>query len=292
MGGLALAALAAVVSLLVVRGSRLPAQGTPVYEETTRSFYRGLASLQVGQLDQALKDFTRATELVPEEPASWANLGLTNLRLGEFEAAVAPLERAAALAPDNSHIAFLQGQLDGAGARARPDASVSHFRRAVELDGRNLLARFAIVQELGRSGKADPQARQELENLYALETDNLVVLLERARLAARTNDAAVLRDSVARIEKHRDGWSPMVLEQFAALDRALAAQDLAEASRALAFVRNVLLPTPAFQEGLARVAASASLFAEPFDRFLALVPPDAAPSPADTVAVVSHRGAC
>ena len=117
-GALALVAVAVAV-YVVVRRDRLPAQGSPVYEEATRSFYRGLASLHVGLLDQALQAFARTTELVPPEPAAWANLGLTNLRLGEFDAAAPPIERAAALAPESSAIAFLQGQLETARGQAR-----------------------------------------------------------------------------------------------------------------------------------------------------------------------------
>ncbi len=47
------------------RDDRLPTQDSATYLETTRSFYRGLASLQVGLLDNAVAEFTRATELVP-----------------------------------------------------------------------------------------------------------------------------------------------------------------------------------------------------------------------------------
>src|SRR3954463_9575453 len=91
--------------------NRLPAPGSPVYEDTTRAFYRGLAELQVGLLDDAKRDFGEATELVPNEPASWANLGLASLRLGEFDAASAPIEKAVSLAPSTSDVVFLRGRL-------------------------------------------------------------------------------------------------------------------------------------------------------------------------------------
>jgi len=46
--------VAAVAGAVVVRrlGGRLPSAGSPAYEETTQSFYRGLAQLQVGLLDE------------------------------------------------------------------------------------------------------------------------------------------------------------------------------------------------------------------------------------------------
>ena len=77
--------------------------------------------------------------------------------------------------------------------RGRLDEGIAHLRRAVDLDPRNLRARFALVQEIERSGgqNADAQAQKELEELLELEPDNLAVLLERTRLAAKRGDARV-----------------------------------------------------------------------------------------------------
>src|SRR3954463_973016 len=91
--------------------NRLPAPGSRVYEDTTRAFYRALAELQVGLLDDAKRDFGKATELAPGEPASWANLGITSLRLGEFDAAAPAIEKAVSLSPGTSNLLLLRGRL-------------------------------------------------------------------------------------------------------------------------------------------------------------------------------------
>src|SRR6516162_2695436 len=75
----------------------LPSPGSPAYDDTTSSFYRGLAQLQVGLLDDAKREFSKAAASAPGEPAAWANLGVAYLRLGEFDAAAVPIDRAAAL---------------------------------------------------------------------------------------------------------------------------------------------------------------------------------------------------
>ena len=62
-------------------------------------------------------------------------------------------------------------------------------------------------------------------------------------------------------------------------------------ARATAFLRNVLAPVPAFRESLAAVRTPAELIAEPFDRFLALVPPTAQPSPPDPSITYSAQSA-
>ena len=281
--GLALAALTAGAYLVLVarRGDRLPVQGSAAYEVMTRYFYRGLASLQVGLLDDAKEEFARATLTVAAEPAAWANLGLAHLRLGELDAAGPPIERAAALAPESAEVAFLLARMET--TRGRLDEGIAHLRRAVDLDPRNRRARFALVQEIERAGgpSADAQAQEALAALFELEPDNLAVLLERTRLAAKRGDGTSLRDSVDRLETRRAAWTAPVIEQFEPLRRAAAAQDFPEAARATAFLRNVLLPTAAFQEGRIRVSSAAELIAEPFERFLRMPSPSPLPSPAD-----------
>ena len=177
------------------RNDRLPAPDSATYQETARRFYRGLAALDVGLLDDAATEFARATELVPAEPASWANLGLTHVRRGAIEEATNPLNQAQALAPESADIALLQGSL--AGAAGRLEEAIAHLRRAADLHPDGLRARFALAGALERAGgpDGDRQARQFLDEILARQ-ENLSVRLERARLAAKLADGPALRDSV------------------------------------------------------------------------------------------------
>jgi tetratricopeptide (TPR) repeat protein len=275
---LALAAAAAFGGYLTINRRRgLPSPDSEAYEQTTRRFYRGLAGLQVGLVDAARQEFTQATTFAPGEPAAWANLGLTQLRLGEFDAAAPAIERAAALAPASGDIAFLMGRLET--ARGRRDEGIAHLRRAVELDPRSLQARTALIQEVENAGgpNADADAQRLLEELLALQPDNVAVLVERTRLAAKRGDAGLLQDSVKRLEKFASTWPPEVVERYAALQGATGA----DAARATAFLRNVLARVPAFRESRRLVTPSTELFAEPFTGFLRLPTPVATPSPAD-----------
>jgi len=191
---LVIAAVAAVVVLM--RRSGLPAPGSDAYEQTTRAFYHGLAALEVGLLDDARQQFTSATMRVPDEPASWANLGLTDLRLGELDQAVQPIERALALAPKNPDIVLLAGRMEI--ARGRLDEGLVRLRQAVMLEPRGLRAHFALAEELTRlsTNEADVEAQGLLDELVKRAPTNLAVLIERARLAARRKDAARLRESI------------------------------------------------------------------------------------------------
>jgi Tfp pilus assembly protein PilF len=282
-------AVAIVLVLVVVAGGYLainsrrglPAPNSEAFEQTTSRFYRGVAGLQVGLVDAARQDLLQATEVAPGEPAIWANLGLAHLRLGDFDAAGPPLERAAQLAPSSGEIAFLMGRLES--ARGRREAAIAQFRRAASLDPRNIYARTALIQEVENSGGpgADAEAQRLLEELVAIQPDNPAVLLERARLAAKRGDAAVLTDSVARLEKFAGTWPPEVVERYRALQQAMASGNMSDATRAIAFLRNVLARVPTFRESRRAVTPSAELIAEPFTRFLRLATPTPNPSAAD-----------
>jgi tetratricopeptide (TPR) repeat protein len=220
---------------------------------------------EVGLLDDAKKELAEATVVVPNEPASWANLGLAHLRLGDFDGSAEALRRAAALAPANGDIAFLQGQLDS--SRGRLDEAVAGFRRAIQLDPGNLRARYALAQEIERAGgqNADAGALGLLEELHRLRPDNLAVLLERARLAAKTRDAVRLKESVGALAQYADGWPPVAVEQYSALRSAADAANLADAPRAAASLRNVLVRQPRVSREPRRDQARLELMAEPFD---------------------------
>ena len=281
--GLALAALALIgVGAYFALRSNLPGPGSSEYEQITRAFYRGLAALEVGLLDDARDQFARATELVPEEAASWANLGLARLRLGDLEGAAPAIERALQLAPNRGDILLLASRLES--ARGELDASVALLRRAAAADPTDLRARFALVEELDRAGQADTgdEVPVLLDGLINRVPSNLAVVIERARLAARRADAERARDSLMRLNALAAGWPEIALEQLAGLRQAVAASQWPDAVRSAALLRNVLARVPAFGESLAQVRTPAELVGQPLTRFVALAAPMSRPSTADT----------
>ena len=285
--GLALAAVLAAGYWLARPPAGLPAPRSQAYQETVRGFYRGLASLEVGLLDDAREQLARASELAPREPAIRANLAIAHVGMGDAEAAAAEMEVAQALAPDSSAVAFLQGQL--ASFSARFDEAVAQYRRAAALDPDHLQARFALAQELERGGAdADlPEARRWLEEVLTRRPENLAVLLERGRWAARGADGGVLADTIGRLTALSAAWPPLAVEQLDALSAAAEGGDPARAATPARLLRNVLVRTPAFREDLALVSAGAEQIAEPLARFIRLPsPPATAAAPDDTLAYV------
>lgn len=282
VAGLCAALVVAGLWFVKHRDSRLPRPGSSEYEAVTRTFYRGLAELDVGLIDAAISDFAEATTLVPEEPASWANLGLSHLRLGSFDAAEPALNRAAELAPDDSRVAFLQSRLEA--SRGAGDAALAHLQRAIDLDPANVPMRMALVEEIERSGEpdADERAQALLEDIAEATPGNLYVLVERARLAARRDDAAGLRNVVDELAPRAASWPEDVRAQLALVDAAATDPLGPDVAIEIAFLRNVLMTVPAFLDDRRRVTPSVELIADPFVEFVRLTPARSAPDAPDT----------
>jgi len=91
---------------------RLPAKDSTAYAEAVSAFYVGLAALQVGHDVYADRKLGELTQLVPDEPAGWANWGVLALRQRNYDVAAQRLERARRLAPQNDQIYYLWGILE------------------------------------------------------------------------------------------------------------------------------------------------------------------------------------
>ena len=279
--GLAISGIAAALFWLTRPPVGLPSTGSDAYRETVRAFYHGLASVEVGLLDDARTQFLQAAALAPAEPAIAANLAVVYVGSGDDDAAAAQLDIAAALAPDSSEIALLQAQL--AGFRGQFDVAVTHYRRAVDLSAENLKARFALARELERTGDDDDaaEAQQQLEEILDREPENLAVLVVHVRVAAGRGDAGAATDTVERLTALSTPWPVTAQTQLDGLATAIAEGDLPRAGTASALLRNVLLGVTAFLESQAGVSVSAELVADPLQRFLRLPSPSPMAAPVD-----------
>ena len=72
-------------------GAKLPPKTSAEFNQAVSAFYVGLAALQVGDDVRADSRLTQLTQLVPDEPAGWANWGLLALRQRNFDAAARDL---------------------------------------------------------------------------------------------------------------------------------------------------------------------------------------------------------
>ena len=129
-----LAAGAGIAAWLWLRPKPLPERGSPEYVEYVRLFQVGVAVLESAFKPEMAEDrLTKAIDLVPGEPAAWADRGLLHLRNGNLPKATSDLKRAHALAPDNTAIEALLGQL--ARRQGKLPEAVAHLRTTIGVAG-------------------------------------------------------------------------------------------------------------------------------------------------------------
>jgi tetratricopeptide (TPR) repeat protein len=259
--------------------SREPAVSDETYREAVAAFHTSLAALQTSQDVLARSELERLIQLVPEEPAGYANLGLLLLRQQQIDEGAQRLEKAVSLAPKNAAIERLLALAES--QRGNLEQSIRHWRRAIDLDPADLKAPFALAREIERQGGPDSDA-EALRLLEALvqRSGNLAARLEYARVAAKRGDAAALERALDGLSPGSASWPTVAQERLRAAQQA-AARSPAEAVTPVTFLRNVLLPTPEYRLASAAVSTPQTSAGEPVMRLIAIQNPDPQPAAAD-----------
>ena len=263
-------------------GTTLPTKSSPQYNELVRTFYIGLAALEVGHDVQADAKLQQFTQLAPTEPAGWANWGLLALRQRNYETTAERLNKARDLAPDNSEIFYLLGLLES--SRGNTPAAINDLRKAVDLDQNNLFAVYKLAEETERQGdeKSAEQFQALIQKILAAKPDNLAALIELTRIAAKRGDSETLKSTVAKIVARSSAWPDEVRTQVSALESATNAGDTAGAATRTSFLRNVLVRVPDYRRDLAAIKPPPGEEAIPIRSFLKLEAPVFAAAPTDT----------
>ncbi len=262
--------------------THLPGESSKESNEAVRAFYIGLAALQVGDDVRADTKLAQVTQLVPAEPAGWANWGMLALRQRNFDPAAARLEHARALAPENDQIYYLIGVLEK--GRGRSPEAITALRKAIELNQKNLIATFALAEEVERQGDENSAAEYQrlVQKILETQPDNLAALLELGRIAAKRGDVDTLHRTVDKITQRSAGWPTEVQQQLTALQTAATGPDPRVAATQIAFLRNVLVRVPEYRNDLSIIKPPPGEEAQPFNHFLKMESPTVAPAPADT----------
>src|SRR5215204_1833606 len=196
--------LAVCLLLLTLLGAcrpanNLPTRSSPQYNEIVRTFYIGLAALEVGHDVQADAKLQQFTQLAPTEPAGWANWGILALRQRNYDTAAERLNKARDLAPDNSDIFYLLGLLES--SRGNTTEAINALRKSVELDQKNLIATYKLAEEVERQGdeKGAEEFQSLLQKILTAQPDNLAALVELTRASAKRRDTETVKSLVAKI---------------------------------------------------------------------------------------------
>lgn len=273
------------VLLLIVasacrQSSGLPTPESKEYRNLVAAFYVGLAGLQTGEDTRAKEKLTLATQIAPGEPASWANLGLFDVRQQEFDAAYEKVEKARSLAPDNSQIEALLGFIES--KRGKVPEAIAHFKKAADLDSKNLKALYALAQETERQSTetSDADAQKLLESILVVKPDNAAVLLDVIRLAAKRGASESLQKALAKLSEKSASWPGEAQQQLVAL-RQTASSNVRAAAAQSAFLKNVLARVPDYRQSLNAVKTPPEFVGDPFTKFIKLPSPSSEPASPD-----------
>ena len=251
----------------------------------------GVAALDTDAGTIARDTLTRATQLVPEEPAAWADLGLAHIRLGDLETAARVLEQARTLAPESGAIERLLALLEE--RRGRFAESIGHLKRAIELDPSDLKSRYALVRELERQGV--PRPRRRPSGSWARSSRPIRTTSRPCSIGP----AWRRRPEIPRPWPKRSASSASVRphgrtgsrEQLRALEQAAGGTNLRPVITRVIVLRNVLLTVPAFRQDIDALMLPVGTVGEPLRRFLRLAAPSPTPAPPDEVDRVRRRDA-
>jgi Flp pilus assembly protein TadD len=268
---------------------RLPDRSSKTYSDYVSAFYVGLAALQVGDDVRAESSLTDATKLVPGEPASWANWGILALRQRSFDAAAQRFDRAVALDGSDDRLLYLQGILES--DRGNSADAIGKLRQAVKLNPRNLRAIYQLASEVERQGDEHSEAdfQQLIQQVLAVQPDNLAAMIELSRISAKRGDWATLRATMSKLESHSGSWPTEVKQQLAALQTAASGSEPRSAATRSIFLKNVLMRVPEFRTSLSQLKAQPGEEAQPFTHFVKLETPNFAPAPADQALTFSSQ---
>ncbi|HET6567351.1 MAG TPA: FG-GAP-like repeat-containing protein, partial [Rhodothermales bacterium] len=262
-------------------GDSVPEPGSDAYQQAVTAFYTSVAAIQAGSDVGADDNLLKVTELAPGEPAAWANLGLLALRRNELDVARERLQRAAELAPQNSNIQLLLARLES--HQGDYDQAVQHLQKAIELDPENVKARYALAQEIEREAGARWEARvqQLLGEMIAQRPDNLALLLESVRLAARQGDRDLIARRITQIDSLSADWPPEVTAQLDALHAAASSGDVDRTATQSIFLRNALLRLPEFRQDIDAIQTPAQQVGDLITHFLRMQQPETTVAEAD-----------
>jgi tetratricopeptide (TPR) repeat protein len=153
-----------------------------------------------GKLSAAKKAYEQVTQLVPEDPAGWFNLGLVRAWLGEQPAAVDALNKSIDLEWDDKNAeeaaALVEVLKCGAGMEAESD----YRETRVFMQVRDPQVVFTLLQEMAQTGKIlAPQMDPEGRMFSCLVVEELPNLLDTGTTMAKATANLTIANGVLRL---------------------------------------------------------------------------------------------
>ena len=140
---------------------------------------QGLSEFRDNKFEDAEKSFQGVTEMVPNHPVGWINLGSVEYRLGKLDEAETSLRKAARLDPEVAQTWLTLGIVSY--KKDEPEAALAALSQAVYLDSKNARAHMylgVLLRKRGWLDGAEDELRKavELDPSYAEAQFNLAII--------------------------------------------------------------------------------------------------------------------
>lgn len=147
--------------------------------EARDAIEQGLAQFRDNKFDEAEKTFQKVTEMVPNHPMGWINLGSVEYRLGKLDEAEKSLRKAVHLDPEVAQTWLTLGIVSY--NKDEPEAALAALSQAVYLDSSNARAHMylgVLMRKRGWLDAAEDELRKavELDSTYAEAQFNLAII--------------------------------------------------------------------------------------------------------------------
>jgi len=259
---------------------RLPGPGNPVYEEYVSAFELGVAAMDVEVVDVAGSNLDHAIQLIPKEPAAWANRALLKVRTARLPEADSDLKEAERLVPDDPDVTKIRAVLED--RRGKYAAAVASMRTATAKDPEDVEAIFFLAELVKREQKPDSDAEYQrlMEQILAVRPDNKHVRNERLRTAIYRADRAAVGDVLTRLRAEAPSWTVPKKENeaeniqslFARFDKAFSGADWDAVVSAASIFANVYQSQPGYTRDSSEVSPHGGYRGNPIRVFRRLAP--------------------
>jgi len=135
----------------------------------TVTYNRGLAYLEKGDYEKALKDFDTVLQKNPDDAQAWYSRGTVRERMGNMDGALSDYTSAIERDPENSLYRFSRGYLYQHN-RKEWDAAIADFTAAVEINPDNPVYQRFLGVALFSAGHID-RAERRFARAIALKKD-------------------------------------------------------------------------------------------------------------------------
>ena len=147
--------------------------------EAAAAVQMGTTALEEGRFSEALENFERALEAMPNSYNVWMLRGYTNAMLGQYEEALASYDRAIEIKPDDQDAWYNRGVV--LGSLGRYEEELASYDRAIEIkpdDHEAWYNRGVVLSSLGR----DEEALASYDQVLRADESQFVDLRTRAHL--------------------------------------------------------------------------------------------------------------